>query len=183
MKSERKRKKRSGKRTIVNDRASAQAGAARNLFSEMQISSKDLKVLDAFVSPIRGDAASKRGSLIGKEAPDFILPDTGGREIRLFAELDSGPVVLVFFRGGWCPHCTTHLRGLQKILPRFRTMGMRLIALSPQLPDGSLLTREMNGLKFPLLSDVHNHVARRYGVACQLCRSPTSHRSCRLGVP
>ena len=168
MKNEEKQKERLRGKNSLKGPASVQFVAARNLFSEMQIPAKALKVLDAFISTVRRDAGSERVRSTGQEAPDFILPDTAGREVRLYAELESGPVVLVFYRGGWCPYCTVHLRRFQRILTKFRAAGTQLIAVSPQLPDGSLLTREMNGLKFPLLSDVGNHVARRFGVACRL---------------
>ncbi|MGA9452711.1 MAG: peroxiredoxin-like family protein [Verrucomicrobiia bacterium] len=168
MENELKQKNRPQKKTSLNGPATGQSEAARNLFSEMQVSAKALKALDAFISTIRHHVVSERMRRVGEEAPDFILPDTGGREVRLYTELESGPVVLVFYRGGWCPFCTLHLRGYQRILASLHTAGARLLAVSPQLPDGSLLTRETNGLKFPLLSDVGNHVARRFGVACRL---------------
>ncbi|MGA3267978.1 MAG: peroxiredoxin-like family protein [Verrucomicrobiota bacterium] len=168
MKSEPKQKQRFQKKASLKASSATQFVAARNLFSEMQISAKALRVLDTFITSVTHDTVSHRVRRAGQEAPDFILPDSGGREVRLYGELELGPVVLVFFRGGWCPFCTTYLRGFQLILPGLQTAGMRLLAVSPQLPDGSLLTREANGLEFPLLSDVGNRVARRYGVACQL---------------
>src|SRR6185437_1429159 len=71
----------------------------------------------------------------GDVAPDFALPDTHGHVIALSTLLDRGPVVISFYRGGWCPFCNLELRGLQRVLPEIVRMGASLVAISPQLPD------------------------------------------------
>ena len=56
--------------------------------------------------------------------------------------LKEGPVVLVFYRGQWCPYCNLELRAYQQALPRAcNPSGARLVAISPQTPDNSLSTR------------------------------------------
>jgi peroxiredoxin len=80
----------------------------------------------------------------------------------------QGPVVLVFYRGGWCPYCNLHLRGLQRALPEFQQFGAQIVAISPQLPDNSLSTQEKDELTFAVLSDVGNKVARRFGIVFQI---------------
>jgi peroxiredoxin len=77
-------------------------------------------------------------------------------------------VVLVFYRGGWCPYCNLHLRGFQRRLEAFRELGATIVAISPQLPDNSLSTKEKNELAFPVLSDVGNKVARKFGIVFEL---------------
>lgn len=104
----------------------------------------------------------------GQAAPDFLLPDTHGELVSLASLTAHGPAVLVFYRGGWCPYCNIQLRGLQKNLDRIRAAGATLVAVSPQLPDNSLSTAEKNQLQFPVLSDVGNHVARRFGLVFEL---------------
>jgi peroxiredoxin len=75
--------------------------------------------------------------------------------------LQSGPAVVTFYRGGWCPYCSIQLRAYQGAVP---ALGARLVAISPQLPDGSLSTAQTNELTFDVLSDVGNTVARRFGL-------------------
>jgi peroxiredoxin len=104
----------------------------------------------------------------GDAAPDFALPDTHGRVVALQTLLDRGPVVLSFYRGGWCPFCNLELRGLQRVLPQIEEMGASLAAISPQLPDHSLSTEEKNQLTFPVLSDVGNAAAKRFGIVFTL---------------
>jgi len=104
----------------------------------------------------------------GDVAPDFALPDTHGHVLALKTLLDRGPVVISFYRGGWCPFCNLELRGLQRVLPEIVQVGASLVAISPQLPDNSLSTEEKNQLTFPVLSDVGNIVAKRFGIVFTL---------------
>lgn len=99
---------------------------------------------------------------IGDKAPDFTLPDINGQMVTLSEALQDGPVVLVFYRGGWCPYCNIALRAYQQILPAIQAKGARLIAVSPQTPDNSLSMTEKNNLDFAVLSDDDNQVARAY---------------------
>ncbi|RDI50023.1 peroxiredoxin-like family protein [Nocardia mexicana] len=101
---------------------------------------------------------------IGDLAPDFTLTDHRGERFALTDALRDGPVVLSFYRGGWCPYCNVQLHTLQTALPQLRTHGARLVAVSPDSPDDSLTTAERNGLEFEVLSDPGNHVARAYGL-------------------
>ena len=104
----------------------------------------------------------------GDVAPDFSLPDARGHVVALKTLLDRGPVVISFYRGGWCPFCNLELRSLQRVLPEIVQMGASLVAISPQLPDNSLSTQEKNQLTFPVLSDVGNIEAKRFGIVFTL---------------
>ena len=97
-----------------------------------------------------------------------MLPDAQGRCVRLQSLLRQGPVVLVFYRGGWCPYCNLHLRGFQRALPEFQQFAAQIVAISPQLPDNSLSTQEKDELTFAVLSDVGNKVTRQFGIVFQI---------------
>jgi peroxiredoxin len=105
---------------------------------------------------------------VGDIAPDFTLPDALGNKISLKDRLTKGPVVLTFYRGGWCPYCNLELRAYQQLLPEIRELGASLIAVSPQTPDASLSTAEKNELEFDVLSDVGLNVAKDYGIVFEL---------------
>ncbi|MEI6890930.1 MAG: peroxiredoxin-like family protein [Pontiella sp.] len=105
---------------------------------------------------------------VGEMAPDFELTNAEGKTVRLKDYLKDGPVVLTWYRGGWCPYCNLTLHALQKELPTFKALGATLLALSPELPDQSLSTAEKNELEFEVLSDINNTVAREYGLVYQL---------------
>jgi peroxiredoxin len=100
----------------------------------------------------------------GNKAPDFSLPNVNGETIQLSQLLATGPVVLIFYRGGWCPYCNLALRSYQAILPQIQLAGATLVAVSPQTPDNSLSASEKMALSFPVLSDSGNTVARAYGL-------------------
>lgn len=104
------------------------------------------------------------GLEVGEEAPGFSLPDAQGRIVSLADRLSAGPVVLVFYRGEWCPYCNTYLRALQTALPEITARGASLIAVSPQSPDHSLSITEKAELGFDVLSDVDQAVIQAYNV-------------------
>jgi peroxiredoxin len=100
----------------------------------------------------------------GAPAPDFALPDAKGGTTQLAKLLERGPVVLAFYRGGWCPFCDLQLRAYQASLGAIEAHGATLVAISPQTPDYALSDKEKKALTFPVLSDVGNRVAREYGL-------------------
>lgn len=105
---------------------------------------------------------------VGDRAPDFNLPNATGEEVRLKELLDKGPVVLNFYRGGWCPYCNLELNAYQRLLPDINELGASFVAISPQTPDNSLSTAEKYELKFQVLSDVGNKLADQFGLVFKL---------------
>ena len=99
---------------------------------------------------------------VGDMAPNFTLANAVGENISLNELLSKGKVVLVFYRGTWCPYCNLQLNQYQQILVDIKANNANLIAISPQIPDESLNMQEKNVLKFEVLSDIGNEVARQY---------------------
>ncbi|WP_193212132.1 peroxiredoxin-like family protein [Luteolibacter marinus] len=119
------------------------------------------------------DAVAESGILdrakkVGDKAPDFTLEDAAGKAVQLSTLWKDGPVILTWYRGGWCPYCNIALAALQEKLPEFRAAGARLVALTPELPDKSLSTKEKNHLEFEVLTDLNHRVAKNYGIAFEL---------------
>lgn len=104
----------------------------------------------------------------GDKAIDFTLTNAVGKEVNLATLLKKGPVVLTWYRGGWCPYCNTALKQLQDMLPEFTSANATLVALTPELPDKSLSTKEKHKLEFEVLSDINNSIARNYGLVFKL---------------
>ncbi len=104
----------------------------------------------------------------GQTAPGFDLPDAEGAQVRLADLLAKGPVVVSFYRGGWCPYCNLELRALQQALPEINAAGASLVAISPEKPDETLSPAEKNALAFPVLSEHGSAVAKSYGIAFDL---------------
>ena len=129
------------------------------------------EIRDAMVRADMELAASgiaQRALKAGDQAADFRLLDARGGCVRLKDLLAAGPVVLSFYRGGWCPYCNLELRELQKALPEITRLGAKLVAVSPQSPDESLSTAEKNELAFSVVSDVGSAIAKSFGIAYDL---------------
>ncbi len=99
---------------------------------------------------------------VGDKAPGFTLPNATGEDVSLASLLAEGPVVLTWYRGGWCPYCNLTLRAYQQALPALQAAGATFVAISPETPNNSLDTKEKNELAFEVLSDVGNEVAEQY---------------------
>ncbi|MGV8989644.1 MAG: peroxiredoxin-like family protein [Cypionkella sp.] len=120
---------------------------------------------EAKLAELRASFPLGKAAGVGDIAPDFTLPDAEGMPVVLHDLLSLGPVVLTFYRGGWCPYCNLQLRAYQGVLPEIRARGARLVAISPQLPDKSQTTAETNKLTFDVLSDTNSLVAHAYGLS------------------
>jgi peroxiredoxin len=101
---------------------------------------------------------------VGDTVPAFALPDATGKVVEL-----TGPAVVVFYRGAWCPYCNVALAAYQQeVLPTLTERGIPLLAISPQGPDGSLTIAEKNELAFPVLTDEGGVYAQSLGIAFAL---------------
>ncbi|MCH3883842.1 AhpC/TSA family protein [Tenacibaculum sp. MSW2] len=105
---------------------------------------------------------------VGDKAHNFTLKNALNESVSLYDELKNGPVILTWYRGGWCPYCNITLHALQEKLPEFKQEGATLLALTPELPDNSLSTSEKNNLEFTVLSDLGNTIGKEYGVVFTL---------------
>ena len=72
--------------------------------------------IDAGIAAVHAAGLAQRSLRVGQTAPDFALPDATGRPVSLASLLASGPVVLVFYRGNWCPYCNVQLRAYNQAL-------------------------------------------------------------------
>lgn len=104
----------------------------------------------------------------GDTAPDFSLIDIAGRQFQLSEALLHGPIVLSFYRGGWCPFCSLELKALADREAEIRNLGARLVAVSPELHEQNQAAAGDLDLPFSLLFDEANVVARDYGLVMQV---------------
>lgn len=107
----------------------------------------------------------------GEKIPDFELPDATGKIVRSADLRAKGHLLISFYRGHWCPYCNLELKALQERLNDITSKGATLVAISPQTPDHSLTTQQKAELKFPVLSDEGNRVARKFGLVFTLDES------------
>lgn len=101
---------------------------------------------------------------VGAKAPAFELPDHDGEIVSSEDLLRKGRLVLCFIRGRWCPFCVGQLETMNLIVPEIERAEAALVAISPQTVKQSFFMRDQHKLRFPLLSDAGNKVARRFGL-------------------
>jgi len=146
----------------------AQQLKEQNDAGRARIPTETLAVMDRATAEVASSGIAGSSLGVGATAPDFDLPDAIGTKVSLSALLAKGPVVIAFYRGGWCPYCSTELRALQAKLAEITAAGATLVAVSPQIPDASLSTAEKLDLAFPVLSDEGNTVAGEFGLVFSL---------------
>ena len=93
------------------------------------------------------------GLFISSKAPDFRAKDQHGTEIHLKDLLKQGKVVLVFYRGQWCPYCNRELSRLQDSLYLIKDKGATLIAVGPEQPENVTKTVEKTKAEYSILYD------------------------------
>jgi peroxiredoxin len=102
---------------------------------------------------------------VGATLADVELLDPNGSATSLYQALGGQVSVLVFYRGAWCPYCNLALNAYQaELVPELERRVVRLVAISPQAPDGSLSMQEKNALSFTVLSDPGNQIAKAIGI-------------------
>ena len=146
--------------TIREQSAELKAAAAERLPSEV------LAVFDRSIADFLDQGVPTDSIKAGDVLEPFSLADATGTPVSLHEIVESGPAVIVFYRGGWCPYCNLALRTYQQeLLPQLGAFGARLVAISPQSPDESLSTAERAALDFTVLSDPASRLADRIGIA------------------
>lgn len=126
---------------------------------------KDDAMKDGFVSV---EDAAKTALNVGAKMPAFSLKDSLGNTVNSKDLLKQGNLVLVFYRGAWCPFCNKYLHQLQQNLAQIKQAGGNLVAISVENPDRSLAIAKKNELEFTVLSDPNLNVARMFHIVYQL---------------
>jgi peroxiredoxin len=110
-------------------------------------------------------AQQPSGLPVGAQAPDFSLTDQNGKSFQIKEENKNKTVVLIFYRGQWCPHCSKQLKGLNDSMQILTGKGATIVAVTPELPENVNKTIEKTKASFPILSDAGLKVMNAYKVA------------------
>jgi peroxiredoxin len=124
--------------------------------------------IERAVAELQRSGIAQSALATGMHAPTFELPDQNGKIVHSVDLLASGPLIVIFYRGRWCPYCVATLEMWQQLLPRVEAAGARLVAISPQKPQHTFFTADQHQLRFPVLSDAGNQVARQFGLVYRL---------------
>lgn len=140
----------------------------RRMLAEQYVPAEIQEINRQTVEHLRASGIAARALAVGTNAPAFELPDQDDKPVSSAEPLRQGRLVICFFRGRWCPFCVAQLEAMNSALPRIRAAGASLMAVSPQTVKQSFFMHDQHHLRFPLLSDSGNQVARRFGLVYQV---------------
>lgn len=121
-------------------------------------------LMDHATNDLVASGLVERARKAGDRAPEFTLHDQHGHVVASDELLATGPLIVSFYRGAWCPYSSLEQRALQHALPSFYEFGANLVSISPQSRANSLKAAQLNELTFPLLTDTGNEVASSFGL-------------------
>ena len=102
---------------------------------------------------------------IGDQAPVIIGVDQNGKKINSNEILKTNKILLVFYRGNWCPHCRKHLGSLQEHLTEFTKKGVYVMVVTPETVEKTVETAKKNKTTFSIIHDIDNKIMNDYKVA------------------
>ena len=143
----------------LSERAAASAATA---------SPQRRDAFEAGIDLVRESNIEKTAKQVGDEAVDGDLIGWDGKTVRLSHLWEKGPVVLMWYRGGWCPYCNIQLQAMQQRIDEIKNAGARLVVLTPELPEKAKETAKANNLKMVALHDRENRLADAYGIMFDL---------------
>ncbi len=105
------------------------------------------------------------GLKLGDMAPDFNAIDQDGNVIQLKELLKKGPVVVLFYRGQWCPYCNKQLSHLTDSIDLIKAKGATVLAISPETKENIQKTIQKTKATFPVLADEDMSIMTSYKVS------------------
>lgn len=105
--------------------------------------------------------------LIGAQIPELNLETIDGNLVNILKLIKSKKTILVFYRGGWCPYCNSHLSALGETEAELLAKGYQIVAISPDSPESLQATKSKDKVNFTLLSDSDGTFAKALGIAFQ----------------
>jgi len=141
-------------------------------------------IMQRHIEQLRSGAIARTMLKVGDRAPAIVLNNAKGETVDVAALLKKGPVIVTFYRGGWCPYCNFELKAYQEILPEITAAGASLVAISPEKPDDTLSTTEKNALAFEVLSDVGQKIGRAFGLVYDFTEElKIAYQGFKLDIP
>lgn len=105
---------------------------------------------------------------VGQTLPNGTLLSESGKSVTIDQLMDGKPLVINFYRGGWCPYCNLELTGLEEVADDIRALGANIIAMSPESVDHINDTKNKNGVSFSMFSDEGSKFSNTLGLVFTL---------------
>lgn len=113
------------------------------------------------------------GLNVGDIAPDFTAKNQNNKDVNLKELLKSGSVVILFYRGEWCPYCNRQLKALEDSLVLIKAKGANIIAVSPEKLENIYKTIEKTKVTYNVVTDENSQIMNAYKVAFELDEKTT----------
>jgi peroxiredoxin len=146
----------------LNEQLRAYAAAGREIFPAYG------EAVDRLVVRINENGGGENAPRPGEPMPPFVLPDEGGQLLALPSLLEQGPVVVMFFRGHWCPYCRLNVRAVIKAYDRVKALGANIVAIMPETQEYAARFKAEADAPFPVLTDLDNGYALSLNLAIWL---------------
>ncbi len=148
------------------------------------VSAPIFTAIGASISDLAASGIAERAAKAGSTVPLNVLPDLDRNAVDLKRLAEKGPLVILVYRGGWCPYCNITLRAFQKVLPQITSAGASIVATTPEVALSAQDTADKNGIGFPVLIDKGNAYARSLGLVFALPESlRPQYREIGLDLP
>lgn len=122
-------------------------------------------IVDRFVERLSMHDAGASAPKPGDAMPPFALPDETGQIVSLAELLRSGPAIVTFHRGHWCPYCRISMAALEQAQPEIQKRGARMVAIVPETARYARAMKEQSSARFPVLLDIDNGYAMSLNLA------------------
>ena len=142
----------------------------------------DRRAIEDTIERLRMLQIAEHSLGVGETLPDFALPDAAGRVVTSDELLDRAPLVLAFFRGGWCPYCDRTLKVLEAARSVIEATGAVLVGVAPVTPAELARIAAEKGLSFPLLSDTDGALSRLCGLLYAMTPAQVAYYGGRRGI-
>jgi len=126
------------------------------------------KETDITPAALLGTNENNLGLQAGRKVPDFTVNNFAGSPISLTELLETGPLLVIFYRGGWCPYCNFQIRQLSQHYAEFETRGVRPVLISVDQPSAAVLVKNAYAIPFPVLSDPELNAHEAFNVVLSL---------------
>lgn len=146
----------------LSEQLQAYAAAGREIFPAYG------EAVDRLVARVNQNGGGESAPHPGEPMPPFVLPDESGRLVTLPSLLEEGPVVVMFFRGHWCPYCRLNVRAVIKAYDRIKARGANVVAIMPETQEYAVKFKTEAAAPFPVLTDLDNGYALSLNLAIWL---------------
>jgi peroxiredoxin len=146
----------------LGNRLQAYAAAGREFFPAYS------EAVDRLVARIHENGGGENAPRPGEVMPPFMLPDETGRLVSLTSLIGNGPVIVMFYRGHWCPYCRLNVMAIMQAQDEISALGGQIVAIMPETQKYAERFKSEAGAPFPVLTDLDNGYALSLNLAIWL---------------